>query len=1282
MRKGIWLSFYLLLLLLFSAAEAGAAITATVIDDDGKPIAGATVQAFARETRQAAVARVLAGKPDAPPVASAQSGADGAVRLDVARTPVVMLLVTAPGRSMVMEAADGDDLGTLLLPASSTYKGRVTAGGKPVAGALIALGNRILGRTGADGTYEVPESALAARLLIVHPDFAPSDTSADWRGGAPSLDRQLTAGVPLRGVVLGADGKPAAHAELSIGGHALAESGEDGSFTIARAPADWKTIVARTATQAGVAKRSAAASYEIRLRPAALLNGTVRDPKQAGVAGMRITLASDVDSQQAVTDAKGNFSLPALPAGRYEVSMTHPAFYYQAGTPPLQLSEGRRETRALAVEPYARVRGTVVNDERKPVAAAVVTSMTMVQDAPRFAATNAAGEFTIRMAETNAPSMLTASRKGYASASARVAVTAGETKSGVTLTLRRGIPVRVVVIDTDRVPVANVAVLFARWNDESGTDTSMALPCDRPRCNLTGEDGALDVRLAEGKYDIMANGEGVVAKRQIGETITARSSPLTITMERGVEISGRVVYSDGTGVPGVFVRIINQRSFAGGSARTDDGGAFVIRSSPRGRQTLAVETMNRTTSMQKEVDAPASGVVLTLPKPGQISGRVSDAGTKAPVKTFSVSAVRRGGGGPPTPPTPVQSEDGSFTIDAPTGAVDVQVTAPGYARGTATGIDVEEGKTVSGVEVHLERGARVVGKVTANGAAVSGVAVTVGRNTGTPMFMMGPMDRQGSVTSDANGEYALDSVAAGDQVIVFTKSGYVQTRKSVEVAAGKESRLDVELSRGFAVSGRVVDEMGTAVGQAQVRAMTAGSTGVMPSTSDAEGMFRVEGLPEPRVTLIAHKVGYLEARVENADTASSVTLTLHRGGTITGRILGVRAEDLPLVRVSGYAAGGGGGVQGRVESDGRFVLQGVPEGRISVSAIQQTSPMRQSASKIVDVVNGSAPSVDIDFGGFTVRGHVRRGGRPVENASVVFQPTDSTKQSPAYAQTRNAAGEYVAAGLSGGEYRVVVSLPGGGSASSEQLTVSGDLVHDIEIRSGTIRGRVVDARSGAPVSDALVAADGGSRPVTSDSEGKFVIDVGNDGNYRVRTQKDRYAPATEDVVVAGGAAPDVELRITPVDATVIRVVDAYDGHGVDATVTVLDSARRTVFTGQSVAGEEGAVRLYVAPGAYTVDANSRGLASARANITVPTAGDVQIALTRGGTVIAESRSGASVRGRLVPSDPSRRTIAIFNMAPNVPAGDYTLEVLGNDGKPTARYPVTVVEGQTVAVPVE
>ncbi len=1259
----------LLILLLSTAINTSAAVTATIVDEDGKPIAGATAQAFARETRQAAITRVLAGKPDAPPVATAQSAANGSVRLDVGKNPVVMLLVTAQGRAAVVDAADGDDIGPVILPPSSTSKGKVTAGGKPVAGALVAFGNRILGRTNAEGIYEVPESALSSRVLIVHPDYAISETPL-----AQTFDRELSAGVAIRGRVLGADGKPVAHAALSVEGNQLGESGDDGSFAIAHAPADWTTIVARTATLAGMAKRSAAPSIDVRLRPAALVSGVVRDMKsQTGVAGMRLTLTAQHDMQQAITDAKGAFSFPAMTAGGYEMLSTHPAFYFERARTTLELAEGRKETRTLGAVAFGRVRGSVIDDERKPVAAAVVTSIAPFSEGPRNTATTAAGEFTVRMPEAQR-SMLHVTRSGYAGAQAPVSVAAGETKSGVTITLHRGFPLHVQVEDADRTPLRGVAVNFMRWNDETGNDTMPAIGCNRPRCNMTDASGAVDLRLAEGRYDIFVAGETIVSKRQQGETITARSSPLTINVERGAEVSGRVVYGDGSPAPNVTVRSMSLRNYAPG-ATTDASGAFTIRNARRGHDTLMAEGPNRTTIVQKEVDIPAAGVVLTLPKSGQISGRVTDAATKQPITTFTVTAVRRGMGSMPmmsmqTPQTPVQSEDGTFTVDSPSGAVEVQVTAPGYARGTATGIDVEDGKTVSGVEVHLERGAKVSGKVTSNGAPVSGVTVSLGRS-GMPMMPSFMFGRQaGDAATDANGDYTLDSVPPGDQTVVFGKNGYVSLRKNIEAAGGKEARLDVELSRGSAFSGRVVDEAGRPVADADVRAQSGGAN----VRTDAEGAFRLEGIADARTTLLARKQGYVEARLDNADASAAVTLTLRRGGTITGRVVGLAPDEFAMTTV--MAAGPGEYVRGRVEPDGRFTLQGVSDGRVSVSAAYSSQPPRQSASKMVDVVDGSAPPVELDFGGFTVRGHVTRGGKPVDSGNIVFQPMDRTKQSPASVQVRGPAGEYVAAGLTAGEYKVVVYV-GPTPGSSEQLTVTGDMTHDINVRGGVVRGRVVDAGTGAPVSGVSIAVDPMMRAAVTDSDGRFVVDVGEDTVYHLHTQKERYAPASQDVTVAGGVAPDVELRIAPAEGTLVSVVDAASRQGVDASVFVTDVVtHRMVFSGMALAGEDGMVRVYAAPGTYEVGANARGYAPTRVTVPLPGA-EVRLELRRGGTVVVQSRSNAAIKGMLVPEIATGRRIPVMQQTtPNVPAGSYTLEV------GSSKYPVIVVEGQTVTVAVE
>src|SRR5437868_3083127 len=96
--------------LLAAATAAHASITATILDENGKPLPGARARAFAREDTTAAKHRLLSNDPEAKPVATATSADDGTLSVDVKGTPVVRLVVDAPGRAVqIADVADGDD---------------------------------------------------------------------------------------------------------------------------------------------------------------------------------------------------------------------------------------------------------------------------------------------------------------------------------------------------------------------------------------------------------------------------------------------------------------------------------------------------------------------------------------------------------------------------------------------------------------------------------------------------------------------------------------------------------------------------------------------------------------------------------------------------------------------------------------------------------------------------------------------------------------------------------------------------------------------------------------------------------------------------------------------------------------------------------------------------------------------------------------------------------------------------------------------------------------------
>ena len=137
------------------------------------------------------------------------------------------------------------------------------------------------------------------------------------------------------------------------------------------------------------------------------------------------------------------------------------------------------------------------------------------------------------------------------------------------------------------------------------------------------------------------------------------------------------------------------------------------------------------------------------------------------------------------------------------------------------------------------------------------------------------------------------------------------------------------------------------------------------------------------------------------------------------------------------------------------------------------------------------------------------------------------------------------------------------------------------------------------------------------------------------------------------------------------------GRPVEAYVSVSDG-QKTVFSTTSTP-DDGLARVFVAPGTYQVTVFSQGYAQMSASLVAP-GPEVRVVMTRGGTVVIQSRSGQHVRGRLTRAGGG--PIPIFDRALNVPAGSFVLEVLDEASKVAGSYPVVVLEGQTVTVAVD
>ena len=1269
-----------LLALILSAATASAAVTGTVVAADGAPLAGARVRAFAREPFSATAARLLSSSPDPVPIATTESAADGRFSIDAKGNATIDVVVDAAGREpAALYAADGDDAGAISLStASKARRVRIVADGKPVANALLYLGHSLLVRSDAQGNAFRANAGEAA--FIVHPDYGVGFLAE--RNG----EVQLRRGTALRGRVVARDGTtPVAGATLVAGGWPMARSGDDGTFTIAHAPARLHALVAVSGNDAGSAAVDGAKPTQIRLGTAASLSGTVTAKGQAPVAGATVSISGEGMFDSAVTDAKGRYALAALPAETYSAQAMHPA-YVNAGMGNVRATP--TTTRAFALQPRSRVRGVVLTEDKKPAAGAFVGGGLTRGGMNPIAMTTPAGEFTLRLPETDRL-FVEAWKSGYAVAlSPMFTLQPGETKSGVTLTLQRGFPLQVKVVDRDRTPVANAAVDITLAAVADANDV-VPVPCsvvDRLKCRLTGADGVMETRLGEGKYTVRVGGDDFLMKVLPEQALTARSSPLVVTVERGAEVSGRVVFADGT--PVADARVGPLGSFVGGGAVSDANGTFTLKQLPRTPETLVAIVIDESPlrSAPVKVTPPARDVTLTIPTPSRLEGRVIDRATSQPVTSFTVLAMRRELN-TASRGLDVNDANGTFVLKrVQPGALELRVTAPGYVGATVSDLLVEEGRALTGVEVKLDLGGRVVGHVTAGGSGAAGVHV----RTGTRRRNVA------SATTDANGDYTLDGVTPGDETIDFMKDGFVTKHKSVQIVAGKDNRIDVELDRGREIRGRVVDKSGQPVANARIAANTQAVPRAANSMSDADGQFTISGLEDGRYIVSAQKNGYVGASADDVDAAAGrpVTLTMDRGAAITGRVLGLPAEDLPQVRVS--ASGHNASASERVDASGNFILTGIPDGSITVTAFKPGMPMRQSAPKVIQVVNGSAPPIDIDFGaGITIRGRVTRNGVAVSGGNVSFSPRGRGGVRSANGMIA-ADGEYEVSGVEPGDYDIRVYAGGGGN-DAVQYTVVGNAVFDIDLKGASVRGIVVDAATGVPLPDVhvfITLAAGGNRVwrnATTDSDGRFTLDTLADGAYTLRTEREHYAAASQTVTVSGGSTPPLELRLTRGQEAVVRLVDSETGASLDGSVGLVDQQTKK-FVGSNGSGraEDGAIHIWAAPGRYTASIRVNGYLTQNVDVVVPGA-EVRVAMTRGATLVITSRSGG--RFRLVPPGvPSTagRVGMMIGVAPgqrtplnSLTPGMYEVDRVSDDGKSVLqKYSVLLTAGQTANLDVE
>jgi protocatechuate 3,4-dioxygenase beta subunit len=785
----------------------------------------------------------------------------------------------------------------------------------------------------------------------------------------------------------------------------------------------------------------------------------------------------------------------------------------------------------------------------------------------------------------------------------------------------------------------------------------------------------------------------------------AGPNEVSAALEPSVEISGRIV-RNGVGIAGVDLFSFSEGD--SGSAVTGADGSFTLSNLTPGTIRVNMRKEDEFIQEMRTMTAPARDVVIDLPAGVRVSGRVVDKATRKPVTSFQAGiSTSRGGGGMVmvTPPLlqDFTSDDGSFVLEnVPSGAVNLVAQAPGYTSARMN-LTLEDGKPLSDLELALDTGVRLVGKVTApDGSALSGASVSVGGFGGPGNVVV--LGGEKRATTDGNGEYTIESLSPGEESVSVTHQKYTTTRKSVELK-GREVRLDVQLSAGQRVSGVVVTDAGAPVPDAEVEASAAGGSS-RRTRADANGAFQFESLTPARYTFSASKTGFAEAIQRDVDITGGapVRIVLSTGGRIYGTVRGLSEAELAGAVVE--ARSGMASASATVDPKGNYSMDGAPVGTVRVAATvmgRGFSGRKQSASQTVELSAGGSQQVDLEFRSDTlIRGRILRNGKPLGGAQVSFFPKGGIGSQSNAGVAADEFGNYEVSGLETGEYTVSVIDMQRFSPYTTTYEVRGSATFDIEYETSMIRGRVLDSATGDPIADARVQIRAAgttdmfrsSRAAATDAGGTFALDSVSPGSYVVTADKDGYGNEVRDVVVSANRTEEVELKLGKNDGVTLNVVDARNGGALNASASVYDQSGRHVQDSVGRFGDDQGTRLRLAlsPGTYTATIYSRDYAPRTVTFSSPSTQTV--AMTPGGTIRIHSKSSKRERMRLVDANgipyprfgtrppsmelnPSPGVTLLESLAP----GSYTIQLGGPNEMWTTVKQVVVGEGQSIDVDV-
>ncbi|HEX8819427.1 MAG TPA: carboxypeptidase regulatory-like domain-containing protein [Archangium sp.] len=705
---------------------------------------------------------------------------------------------------------------------------------------------------------------------------------------------------------------------------------------------------------------------------------------------------------------------------------------------------------------------------------------------------------------------------------------------------------------------------------------------------------------------------------------------------------------------------------------------------------------------------------LVLEAGGTLTGRTVVQGTNEPLPLVELALTAHSGESQPWQRVEVPAEErvyarsderGNFRVDglAP-GNYLLKAEALGHASKVLRSVKVPSAAPLT---VALQVAAVIEGFVVdAEGRPASGAEVQVSGRT--PQV----------VTTGEGGGFSLE-VEAGTHTVSARRGDEAGALdRPLTVASGKTVRdVRVRLGQGSVLEGRVVARAtGAPVEGASVDISPRGSSGDSGrAVTDGAGRFSVKGLAPGSYDAVVGAPGFSTTSRHGLTVTSGerfpLDIQLVGTGTVEGQVRDGAGQPLAGVRVVGGSRWGGGlgstPAESRTDAEGRYRLEGLATGRLSLSAHREGSTL--GVSQPAEVTEGGTARVDFTLEETgTVEGVVRAtsGSLPAEPLAVSAFPQERGRFGmPDLARVETDASGHFRMTLPPGAYRMSVMITGRrvfvpSSAQTVRVEAGKTVRPELswqEDASGTngVRGIVLEP-DGSPSPGALVTASSESARMMSpaDEEGRFSLSLSatKDASANGLTLSARNGGRGGEATGVKPGEQQVVVKLRPGASVRGRVVRANGSPVRGFTLTFQAPGRGLFLPGGNsweFPGERFELRDVPAESAKLVVRTVDGAGGeALVSLGSGEASEVEVTV----------RAMAGVRGRVVdaatkkpladafvfieghrPSTPGSRGTAAdgsFSIE-GVTPGQHTLILSTGPGGSAERRPVTLAEGQVL-----